>query len=175
MLGESYHNNHHKRSTSANFGYRWFELDPVYLCIIVLDFIGIIQLKKKIKLIRPKFNFSFSKAEIAKLSAAFSAEGMKVNPEQKFKQCMEAWETFVQNDWRGDLSEYMENVRVRQDIQLYIENVNDSMRQQLADWVEPIDRVFKEKMEPWDPVLIKGKTFLNSQKYFWETHSIYQA
>jgi len=26
MLGESYHNNHHKRCTSANFGFRWFEL-----------------------------------------------------------------------------------------------------------------------------------------------------
>ena len=46
MLGESYHNNHHKRSTSANFGYRWFELDPTYFVIKIFNAIGLIKLAK---------------------------------------------------------------------------------------------------------------------------------
>ncbi|PCJ84080.1 MAG: acyl-CoA desaturase [Flavobacteriales bacterium] len=45
MLGESYHNNHHKHSTSPNFGFRWFELDPVYLIIRLFNKLKIIQLK----------------------------------------------------------------------------------------------------------------------------------
>ncbi len=46
MLGESYHNNHHKNSQSANFGFKWFEIDPVYLIIRVFDKLNIIQLNK---------------------------------------------------------------------------------------------------------------------------------
>ena len=45
MLGESYHNNHHKFSRSANFGYRWFEFDPIYPIIGLFDKLKIIQLK----------------------------------------------------------------------------------------------------------------------------------
>ena len=45
MLGESYHNNHHKHSSRPNFGHRWFELDPIYLFIKLFDKVGIIQLK----------------------------------------------------------------------------------------------------------------------------------
>lgn len=50
MLGEGYHNNHHKFASSANFGYKWYEVDPVYLVILFLDFLGIIQLKKTSRL-----------------------------------------------------------------------------------------------------------------------------
>jgi stearoyl-CoA desaturase (delta-9 desaturase) len=47
MMGESYHNNHHKRSGSANFGgVRWHEIDPTYLIMKVLHKLKIIQLKK---------------------------------------------------------------------------------------------------------------------------------
>lgn len=46
MLGESYHNNHHKRGSNPNFGFRWFELDPTYAAIKVFNLLGIIQLKK---------------------------------------------------------------------------------------------------------------------------------
>lgn len=46
MLGESYHNNHHKRATNPNFGYRWFELDPVYPVIKLFDALHIIRLNK---------------------------------------------------------------------------------------------------------------------------------
>lgn len=45
MLGESYHNNHHKHASRANFGWRWFELDPVYPIIKIFDWLKIIQLK----------------------------------------------------------------------------------------------------------------------------------
>jgi stearoyl-CoA desaturase (delta-9 desaturase) len=46
MLGESYHNNHHKHPSSINFGRRWHELDPVYPFIRLLAWIRIIKLKK---------------------------------------------------------------------------------------------------------------------------------
>lgn len=50
MLGEGYHNNHHKFASSANFGYKWHEIDPIYYIILLLNFIGIIQLKKESRL-----------------------------------------------------------------------------------------------------------------------------
>lgn len=47
MLGESYHNNHHKHGSRANFGgIRWHELDPAYFMIKVMDKLHIIRLKK---------------------------------------------------------------------------------------------------------------------------------
>jgi stearoyl-CoA desaturase (delta-9 desaturase) len=46
MLGESYHNNHHKRPSSVNFGYRWHELDPVYPIILLLNKLGVIHIPK---------------------------------------------------------------------------------------------------------------------------------
>ena len=47
MMGEGYHNNHHKFGSRANFGgVRWHEIDPTYLIMIVLDKIKIIKLKK---------------------------------------------------------------------------------------------------------------------------------
>ena len=45
MMGESYHNNHHKFGGRANFGIRWHEFDPTYPVIWILDRIGIIHLK----------------------------------------------------------------------------------------------------------------------------------
>ncbi|WP_017731925.1 acyl-CoA desaturase [Nafulsella turpanensis] len=50
MMGESYHNNHHKHGNRANFGgVRWHELDPTYLVIVLLDKTRIIRLKKRKK------------------------------------------------------------------------------------------------------------------------------
>jgi stearoyl-CoA desaturase (delta-9 desaturase) len=46
MMGESYHNNHHTYGGRANFGIRWFEIDPTYPVILLLNWIGIIKLKK---------------------------------------------------------------------------------------------------------------------------------
>ncbi|NNM16454.1 MAG: acyl-CoA desaturase, partial [Bacteroidia bacterium] len=45
MMGEGYHNNHHKFGARPNFGVKWFELDPVYPVIWLFDKIGIIKLK----------------------------------------------------------------------------------------------------------------------------------
>ncbi len=46
MMGESYHNNHHKHSTRANFGgVRWHEIDPTYQIMRVLNLLRIINLK----------------------------------------------------------------------------------------------------------------------------------
>ncbi|HYD22593.1 MAG TPA: acyl-CoA desaturase [Flavipsychrobacter sp.] len=46
MLGESYHNNHHKRPSAINFGYRWHELDPVYPIILLLNWLRVIRVPK---------------------------------------------------------------------------------------------------------------------------------
>lgn len=45
MMGESYHNNHHKFGSRANFGgVRWHEIDPTYLVIVLLNKLNVIQL-----------------------------------------------------------------------------------------------------------------------------------
>lgn len=45
MMGESYHNNHHKHGSRANFGgVRWHEVDPTYHIIRLFNWFGIIQL-----------------------------------------------------------------------------------------------------------------------------------
>jgi stearoyl-CoA desaturase (Delta-9 desaturase) len=46
MMGEGYHNNHHKLGGRANFGVKWHEFDPTYPVILVLNALGIIHLKK---------------------------------------------------------------------------------------------------------------------------------
>lgn len=45
MMGESYHNNHHKFGGRANFGIKWHEFDPTYPLILVLNAFKIIKLK----------------------------------------------------------------------------------------------------------------------------------
>ena len=44
MLGESYHNNHHKFPSAINFGKKWHEIDPLYPVIRFLGWTGIIKL-----------------------------------------------------------------------------------------------------------------------------------
>ncbi len=46
MLGESYHNNHHKHPSAINFGRRWHEIDPMYPVIRLLGWLGVLQLPK---------------------------------------------------------------------------------------------------------------------------------
>lgn len=45
MLGEAYHNNHHKYASSINFGVRWFEIDPIYYIILFFNWLGIVKIK----------------------------------------------------------------------------------------------------------------------------------
>jgi len=46
MLGESYHNNHHKRPSSVNFGVKWHEIDPVYPVILLMNWLHVIRITK---------------------------------------------------------------------------------------------------------------------------------
>lgn len=46
MLGESYHNNHHKNPSAINFGKRWHEVDPVYPLIRFLAWLRVIKLRR---------------------------------------------------------------------------------------------------------------------------------
>ncbi|SRR5258706_917474 len=50
MMGEAYHNNHHKNPSGTNFGFRWYELDPTYAIIRFLNWIKIIRIHKPISL-----------------------------------------------------------------------------------------------------------------------------
>jgi stearoyl-CoA desaturase (delta-9 desaturase) len=55
MLGEDYHNNHHNYPASANFGVKWYEIDPIYYIMICLEFAGIIKIRNKGKYIAEEF------------------------------------------------------------------------------------------------------------------------
>ncbi len=44
--GELFQNNHHKFGQSPNFGVRWFELDPTYQVMKVLNALGLIDMSK---------------------------------------------------------------------------------------------------------------------------------
>jgi len=46
MMGEAYHNNHHKNPGHVNFGFRWHELDPTYLFIRLFSWLRIIRINK---------------------------------------------------------------------------------------------------------------------------------
>lgn len=46
MLGESYHNHHHKHPSSVNFGSRWYEIDPVYYIIRLMAWLHIVKINK---------------------------------------------------------------------------------------------------------------------------------
>ncbi|MFD1139655.1 acyl-CoA desaturase [Larkinella insperata] len=45
MMGELFQNNHHKRPNAANFGAKWWELDPTYPVIKFLAWTGIIKMR----------------------------------------------------------------------------------------------------------------------------------
>ena len=47
LMGELYHNNHHARPASANFGHKWYEIDVLYPIIKFFDWVGIVKLVKK--------------------------------------------------------------------------------------------------------------------------------
>jgi stearoyl-CoA desaturase (delta-9 desaturase) len=46
--GELFQNNHHKLPLRANFGVKWWELDPTYPVIWVFNKVGIIRLKRPV-------------------------------------------------------------------------------------------------------------------------------
>lgn len=46
MMGEGYHNNHHKYMARPNFGVKWFEFDPTYPIILLLVKLRVIELNR---------------------------------------------------------------------------------------------------------------------------------
>lgn len=48
MMGEGYHNNHHKNPSATNFGFHWYELDPSYPIIRFLNWLKIIRIHHKL-------------------------------------------------------------------------------------------------------------------------------
>lgn len=48
MLGEAYHNDHHHAPSRANFGKRWFQIDPVYYIILLFNKLHVIRLRQPI-------------------------------------------------------------------------------------------------------------------------------
>jgi stearoyl-CoA desaturase (delta-9 desaturase) len=47
MLGEGYHNNHHKFGGRANFGgVRWHEIDVTYMIMLLLEKLGWIKMNR---------------------------------------------------------------------------------------------------------------------------------
>jgi stearoyl-CoA desaturase (Delta-9 desaturase) len=47
MMGEAYHNNHHKHPSRINFGVKWQEIDPVYPIILLFNWMGIVRITKE--------------------------------------------------------------------------------------------------------------------------------
>ncbi len=48
LMGELFQNNHHKSPNNANFARKWFEFDPTYPIMLLLNFCKIIKLRKEI-------------------------------------------------------------------------------------------------------------------------------
>lgn len=47
LLGELFQNNHHRHPSRPNFAVRWFEIDPTYPIILLLQSIGIVRLRNQ--------------------------------------------------------------------------------------------------------------------------------
>lgn len=178
MWGESYHNNHHKHGSNPNFGYKWWEIDPMWPIILLFNFVGIIKLKQRaVKEKKEKISFStIEKTRIAQALAALPhlRNASKIVPEKKLNQLLESWNTFVQTDWKGNFAEYVSQLHVRQELQVFLENANGKLKQKISNLVEPIDKVFQAKMQPVDRLKLKDRWNWTG-KYFWETHSIFQG
>lgn len=53
MLGEAYHNNHHKYPSSPNMGKKWYEIDPIYPVLLFFNWAKIIRLNKQPAINKP--------------------------------------------------------------------------------------------------------------------------
>jgi len=45
-LGEELHGNHHRHPRRANFGIKWWEIDPTYYVLIVMSWVGLAKINK---------------------------------------------------------------------------------------------------------------------------------
>lgn len=177
MWGESYHNNHHKNGSSPNFGYRWFEFDPMWPVIKLLNWIGIVRLRTKAE--KTNLRVRFTKAQTERIAAVLArlprfANAPKIKPERRLGQLVNAWKHFVDSDWKGNLTDYYNKISVREDLELIMQNANGSLRRQIASMVEPFDKRFQSKMKPVDLKKLRDRWKLNG-KHFWQTHTIYEG
>ena len=46
LMGELFQNNHHKYRNNVNFARKWFEIDPAYQVMRLMNAVGIIRFKK---------------------------------------------------------------------------------------------------------------------------------
>ncbi|MFC2176081.1 acyl-CoA desaturase [Bacteroidota bacterium] len=46
VMGECYHNNHHKHGSNPNFGVKWHEFDPTYFIMRILNAVGFIKISR---------------------------------------------------------------------------------------------------------------------------------
>lgn len=46
LMGELMQNNHHKSPNSVNFAKKWYELDPTYPIVTLLNFVRVIKIRK---------------------------------------------------------------------------------------------------------------------------------
>jgi stearoyl-CoA desaturase (Delta-9 desaturase) len=69
MLGEAYHNNHHKFPSSINFGVKRNEIDPIYFVILLFNRLGIIRLSKaERRIIETEKNTLYMSQRVKKIS-----------------------------------------------------------------------------------------------------------
>jgi stearoyl-CoA desaturase (delta-9 desaturase) len=69
MLGEAYHNNHHKFPSSINFGVKRNEIDPIYFIILLLNRLHVIRLNKaERRMIETEKNTLYINERVRKIS-----------------------------------------------------------------------------------------------------------
>lgn len=176
MWGEGLHNNHHKHGSRANFANKWWELDPMYPIIWVMDKVRIIRLRrqteKKVIDTRPTdaklpVDIRLNLKEVGRLKLAFAKAypSRDINQnflEDKIRKSLSNWEEFVKKDRLPDMPEFLKKIQIRKDIQIFLENVDESLGKQLSKIVEPLDRAVRSKVRSIDLPKIKG---LGPKKY----------
>src|SRR3954452_14184218 len=70
--GEGWHNNHHAFQTSARHGLRWWEIDPTYITIKLMSYVGMA--------------YNLKLAKLTKLGPAATAETAKAIKAAKVKR-----------------------------------------------------------------------------------------
>lgn len=48
LMGELFQNNHHQNASRVNFAHKWFEIDPTYPITLILNYLGIIKIRRMI-------------------------------------------------------------------------------------------------------------------------------
>lgn len=180
MWGEALHNNHHKRGSNPNFAYKKWEFDPMWPVIKVLDFVGIIHLKKSQKRDVAGVKLRLNAKEIGGLRNALSQIHLpeihvKKLPEEKLQALMETWATLSKKDWKGDLNAYIQSIQARQAIHDFLESAGTNVKRKLSRILTPIDQSFQARMKPWDKSMLpKLPSFASAADHFWLKYSVYQ-